>query len=144
MPYAERNGIIVLAYGALCRGLLSGRMNAETRFDGDDLRKSDPRFKRPSSARYLAAVAQLEELARERFMASRCWPWYPGWVLDRGPTVALWGAQAESRWTASPTPSAGAQDSRAKAIGPHRVDPRREPFRIRSVTEFAASPSHNA
>ncbi|MDF5980321.1 aldo/keto reductase [Pseudomonas aeruginosa] len=74
LPYAERNGIVVLAYGALCRGLLSGRMNAETRFDGDDLRKSDPKFQQPRFAQYLAAVAQLEELARER-MASRCWPW---------------------------------------------------------------------
>lgn len=95
LPYAERNGIVVLAYGALCRGLLSGRMNAETRFDGDDLRKSDPKFQQPRFAQYLAAVAQLEELARERYgksvlaLAIR-------WILDRGPTVALWGRASRS------------------------------------------------
>lgn len=69
-------------------------MNAETRFDGDDLRKSDPKFQQPRFAQYLAAVAQLEELARERYgksvlaLAIR-------WILDRGPTVALWGRKPE-------------------------------------------------
>ena len=31
-----------LGYGALCRGSLSGRMGADTTFDGDDLRRLDP------------------------------------------------------------------------------------------------------
>src|ERR1700690_2922656 len=47
LPYARRNGLTVLAYGALCRGLLSGRMDAGTTFTGDDLRKSDPKFQPP-------------------------------------------------------------------------------------------------
>ena len=28
LPYAERNGLVVLAYGALCRGLLTGKITA--------------------------------------------------------------------------------------------------------------------
>jgi hypothetical protein len=36
LPYAEDTGLTVLSYGALCRGLFSGRMTADTRFEGDD------------------------------------------------------------------------------------------------------------
>ena len=92
LPYAGRTGLTVLSYGALCRGLLSGRMTAETTFDGDDLRKVDPKFQSPRFAQYLAAVGELKTLARERFgksvlaLALR-------WVLDQGPTIALWGAR---------------------------------------------------
>jgi aryl-alcohol dehydrogenase-like predicted oxidoreductase len=92
LPYADHTGLTVLSYGALCRGLLSGRMSASTTFDGDDLRKVDPKFQGERFRHYLAAVRELEELARERFgksvlaLAVR-------WVLDRGPTIALWGAR---------------------------------------------------
>ena len=41
LPYAEEHELAVLAYGALCRGLLSGRMRPDTGFDGDDLRQTD-------------------------------------------------------------------------------------------------------
>src|ERR671922_2404351 len=44
LPYAQRTGLTVLSYGALCRGLLSGRMRPTTTFKGDDLRKVDPKF----------------------------------------------------------------------------------------------------
>ena len=110
LPYARDNGLAVLGYGALCRGLLSGRMNSSTTFDGDDLRKSDPKFKAPRFAQYLAAVEALKNLARERHgksvlaLAIR-------WVLDQGPTIALWGARRPDQldgideafgWTLSP------------------------------------------
>ncbi len=92
LPYAKRTGLTVLSYGALCRGLLSGRMSSETRFDGDDLRKVDPKFQGERFRQYLAAIDELKKLARERFgksvlaLAVR-------WVLDQGPTIALWGAR---------------------------------------------------
>ena len=82
----------MLSYGALCRGLLSGRMTAATTFEGDDLRKVDPKFQGERFHQYLAAVEELKRLARERFgksvlaLAVR-------WVLDQGPTIALWGAR---------------------------------------------------
>jgi aryl-alcohol dehydrogenase-like predicted oxidoreductase len=92
LPYAEEHELAVLAYGALCRGLLSGRMRPDTGFDGDDLRQTDPKFRPPRYAQYLAAVAALDQLARERYgknvlaLAVR-------WILDQGPTIALWGAR---------------------------------------------------
>ena len=96
LPYAVGAGLAILSYGALCRGLLSGRMTLETKFDGDDLRKVDPKFQSKRYPQYLAAVDELKKLAHERFgksvlaLAVR-------WVLDQGPTIALWGARHPSQ-----------------------------------------------
>ena len=92
LPYARRNRMAVLAYGALCRGLLSGKITAASRFSGDDLRNADPKFRPQHLGQYLAAVEALAKLARERYgksvlaLAVR-------WILDQGPTIALWGAR---------------------------------------------------
>jgi len=92
LPYAKKHHIVVLAYGALCRGLLSGKIKADTTFEGDDLRKTDPKFQPPRRGQYRAAVEGLQTLAKERFgksvlaLAVR-------WILDRGDTIALWGAR---------------------------------------------------
>ncbi len=74
LPYAKETGLVMLAYGALCRGLLSGRMSEATAFDGDDLRRVDPKFQQPRFSQYLAAVAALDRYARENFgnSCSRC------------------------------------------------------------------------
>src|SRR5260370_18891538 len=64
LPYCRKNKIAMLGYGALCRGLLSGRMRPDIVFDGDDLRRTDPKFRWPRFAQYLAAVAQLDHLAQ--------------------------------------------------------------------------------
>jgi aryl-alcohol dehydrogenase-like predicted oxidoreductase len=92
LPFAGKAGMVVLAYGALCRGLLSGRMTAGTGFAGDDLRNADPKFQLPRFRQYLDAVDALQRFARERHgktvlaLAIR-------WILDQGQTVALWGAR---------------------------------------------------
>src|SRR6202521_3744669 len=67
LPYCRRNKIATLGYGALCRGLLSGRMRPNTVFDGDDLRRTDPKFIKPRFAQYLAAVQSLDRLPKDRF-----------------------------------------------------------------------------
>ena len=56
LPYAQVNGLAILAYGALCRGLLAGKISEETTYEGDDLRKSDPKFQPPRLQHYLSAV----------------------------------------------------------------------------------------
>jgi aryl-alcohol dehydrogenase-like predicted oxidoreductase len=92
LPYCRKNNIATFGYGALCRGLLSGRMRSETAFTGDDLRRTDPKFRQPRFAQYLSAVQRLDRLAQERFgehviqLAVR-------WMLDQGVTTALWGAR---------------------------------------------------
>ena len=92
LPYCRANHIVTLGYGALCRGLLSGRMRPDTKFEGDDLRRIDPKFQPPRFAQYLDAVRQLDEVAQRRFhrrvihLAVR-------WMLDQGISVALWGGR---------------------------------------------------
>jgi aryl-alcohol dehydrogenase-like predicted oxidoreductase len=67
-------------------------MQADTGFDGDDLRRSDPKFREPRFAQYLAAVEKLDRLARERF-GKRVIHLAVRWMLDRGISTALWGAR---------------------------------------------------
>jgi aryl-alcohol dehydrogenase-like predicted oxidoreductase len=92
MPYCRDNKIAMFGYGALCRGLLSGRMRADTAFGGDDLRRSDPKFVAPRFAQYLAAVERLDQLAQQRF-GKRIIHLAIRWMLDEGITTALWGAR---------------------------------------------------
>src|SRR6195952_1289497 len=89
--YCRKNKIAMLGYGALCRGLLSGRMRPDTAFAGDDLRRTDPKFVKPRFAEYLTAVAQLDRLA-QRF-GKRVIHLAVRWMLDQGITTALWGAR---------------------------------------------------
>jgi len=92
LPYCLKHDIATFGYGALCRGLLSGRMKPDTVFDAGDLRRDDPKFKPPRFARYLAAVERLDRLARERF-GKRVIHLAARWVLDQGVSTALWGAR---------------------------------------------------
>ena len=92
LPYAQSNKLVAECYGALCRGLLSGAMTEATTFPGDDLRNTDPKFKNGAFSAYLAAAADLKALARDRFGKSLL-ALAVRWVLDQGPTIALWGAR---------------------------------------------------
>jgi aryl-alcohol dehydrogenase-like predicted oxidoreductase len=92
LPYCRANDIATFGYGALCRGLLSGRMRMDTTFEGDDLRRVDPKFQAPRYAQYLAAVRQLDQLAHDRFLRSVI-HLAVRWMLDQGISVALWGGR---------------------------------------------------
>ena len=93
LPYCVQYKIVTLAYGSLCRGLLTGRMTASTRFGGDDLRGQDPKFQMPRFQHYLDAVAALDEFARANY-GKRVIHLALRWVLDRTDTnIALWGAR---------------------------------------------------
>ena len=91
LPYCRENKIAMFGYGALCRGLLSGRMRADTAFDGDDLRRTDPKFREPRFAQYLAAVGKLDRLAQR--YGRRVIHLAVRWMLDQGTMTALWGAR---------------------------------------------------
>ena len=92
LPYCRMHNIVTLGYGALCRGLLSGRMRADTTFKDDDLRRRDPKFQPPRYAQYRAAVERLDQLAHDRFQR-RVIHLAVRWMLDQGISVALWGAR---------------------------------------------------
>jgi aryl-alcohol dehydrogenase-like predicted oxidoreductase len=67
-------------------------MRPDIAFEGDDLRRVDPKFQAPRFTQYLDAVRQLDALAQRRFqrgvihLAVR-------WMLDQGISVALWGGR---------------------------------------------------
>jgi len=140
LPYCRENKIATFGYGALCRGLLSGRMKAGTVFDGDDLRRTDPKFVEPRFAQYVAAVQKLDQLARQRFN-KRVIHLAVRWMLDQGITTALWGARRPSQLQPVDDVTGWALDASAKA----------EINRILSETitdpvgpEFMAPPSRSA
>ncbi len=115
LPYAKAHRLAVLAYGALCRGLLTGKITDKTAFEGDDLRKSDPKFRPPRLQHYLSAVRKLDEFAKERYgktvlaLAVR-------WVLDTGDTIALWGARKPQQLAAVNDVFGWSLDGEAKRI----------------------------
>jgi len=92
LPYCRQHGIATLTYGALCRGLLSGKLQADARFHGDDLRLTDPKFQSPRYAEYLAAVRRLDQFAMDHY-GKRVIHLAVRWLLDQGVTTALWGAR---------------------------------------------------
>jgi aryl-alcohol dehydrogenase-like predicted oxidoreductase len=92
LPYCKENGISTLAYGSICRGLLSGKMSEDTRFEGDDNRLSDPKFLNEEFKHNLKIVDKLNAFAKDNYgkkvidLALR-------WILDKGVEVAIFGAR---------------------------------------------------
>ncbi|MCC2624137.1 MAG: ral stress protein [Burkholderiales bacterium] len=91
--YSEKNQIVTLAYRALSGGILSGKIQQSTKFEGDDIRNFDPKYIEPRRSQYLAAVNQLNDYAKDKYnknilsLAVR-------WILDRGKyTIAICGAR---------------------------------------------------
>jgi aryl-alcohol dehydrogenase-like predicted oxidoreductase len=139
LPYAWRHDMAILCYGALCRGLLTGKITAATQFKGDDLRRSDPKFREPRFSQYLAAVASLDRYAHERYgldvlaLAVR-------WILDQGNTVALWGA----RHPAQLDPVASAMGWELDELAMERIDAiLRQSVKDPVGPEFMAPPSRD-
>lgn len=113
LPLCRERGVAVLAYGALCRGLLSGKFRADATFPRGDIRRVDPKFQPPRLARYVAAIDRLRPIAyaRNKSVAQLA----VRWLIDQG-TFALWGARSPSQieevegalgWILSPGELAG-------------------------------------
>lgn len=96
MDYCRENGIGMMTYGALCRGLLSGKMKKDREFKGDDLRNIDPKFQEPRFDQYLEAVDRIEKLASDRY-GKGILEFAVRWILDRGVGTAIWGARKPSQ-----------------------------------------------
>jgi aryl-alcohol dehydrogenase-like predicted oxidoreductase len=94
--YCHQNNIGILAYGALCRGLLSGRVTKNTEFPKGDLRRADPKFKPDKRPQYLKAVERFKKIAEEKGCSvgqlSIAWSFH-----QPGVTCALVGARNEEQ-----------------------------------------------
>lgn len=92
IPYCKDNGITLMTYGAICRGMLSGKMSVNRQFSGDDLRKVDPKFQPPRFDHYLAAAKLIEQLAQD-YHGKPLLAAAVRWVLDMGVEIAIWGGR---------------------------------------------------
>lgn len=140
LPYVRENNLSAFAYGPLCRGLLTGTMRPDTRFTGDDLRLSDPKFQPPVFEQYLKVVQKLDNLAQERY-GKHVMDLAVRWVLDQpGITAALWGARHPAELDAV----AGALDWKLDADTLTTIDQiLRRAIRKPIGPEFMAPPTSN-
>lgn len=99
LPYCRDQNISLLTYGALCRGLLSGKMSEDREFKKGDLRRNaDPKFQGDTFKNHLEAVEKLKEYASDELnqsvlnLAVR-------WILDKGVDSAIWGARRPEQVT---------------------------------------------
>jgi aryl-alcohol dehydrogenase-like predicted oxidoreductase len=141
LPYARQKNLSLLAYGPLCRGLLTGKERIDTKFTGDDLRKTDPKFQPPRFAQYLNAVQQLDGLAQKKY-GKHVMDLAVRWVLDQpGVSAALWG----SRHPAEVEGIAGALDWKLDADTLAVIDQiLRQTIANPIGPEFMAPPERNA
>ncbi len=115
LPYCRKNNIATFGYGALCRGLLSGRMRPDTVFSGDDLRRVDPEIQPPRFGQYLAAVERLDAAGAGAFRQTRHTSGGRAGCCDQGVTTALWGARRPDQLQPIDAVSGWSLDASAKA-----------------------------
>ena len=107
LPYAVAHELATLAYGSLCRGLLSGHITEATKFSGDDLRNMDPKFSGKRRGQYLKAVHGLRSSRAKTTARTSYTSRYAG--CSTAPRRRLpCGARAiQGSWIRSATSSAG-------------------------------------
>jgi aryl-alcohol dehydrogenase-like predicted oxidoreductase len=66
VPVARELGIGIVAYSPLGRGFLTGQIKSPDDFDGDDFRRSQPRFQGENFAKNLELVDAVGALAEEK------------------------------------------------------------------------------
>lgn len=99
IPYCNDNNISLITYGALCRGMLSGKMSKDREFNEGDLRKNaDPKFQGEAFNRHLKAVEKLQQYADEK-LNQKVLHLAVRWILDKGIDAAIWGARKPSQVT---------------------------------------------
>ena len=92
LPIARQAGVSTLSYSSLALGLLTGKISADRKFQGDDQRADMPRFSPENRGRAAAFAEQLRPIA-ERRQASVA-QLVIAWTLAQpGITFALCGAR---------------------------------------------------
>ncbi len=66
LPWCGAHGVGVVAYGALAHGLLTGKMDASTRFPDNDWRATSELFADESFPERIEVVRELEQIAANR------------------------------------------------------------------------------
>ena len=92
LPYCRKNGIGVVVYSPLQRGLLTGKVTMDRQFPEDDHRRTNPFFKPAARKRVLDFLKQLGPIAEEH--NATLGQLVINWTMGRdGVTAALVGAR---------------------------------------------------
>lgn len=92
LPTCIANGISTLSYSSLALGLLSGKIGPDRTFQGDDLRKNDPRFSLENRLKMVPFFEGLDATAT-RYGVSIAQLVIAWTVARKGITYALCGAR---------------------------------------------------
>lgn len=92
LPICRQHDIASLSYSSLALGLLSGKIGADRVFEGDDLRKGNPRFAPDNLKRVSAFMAEIDPVAaaHRSSLAQLVIAWT---IAQPGITYALCGAR---------------------------------------------------
>lgn len=92
LPLCREKGVSVLSYSSLALGLLTGKIGPDRVFNGDDLRKDNPRFS-PENLRRVAALMETIRPIAETHGASPAQIVIAWTLAQPGITFALCGAR---------------------------------------------------
>jgi methylglyoxal reductase len=92
LPRCIENGVSMLSYSSLALGLLSGKIGPDRAFDGDDLRKDNPRFSISNREKIAAMMAEIAPVCdlHNASMAQTIIAWT---IQQPGITFSLCGAR---------------------------------------------------
>ncbi len=95
-PMCQQKGVSILSYSSLALGLLSGKMGPDRVFQGDDLRKDNPRFSQANRQKVVQLMEAIGTVA-ETHGATRAQT-VIAWTLQQpGITFSLCGARDEQQ-----------------------------------------------
>ena len=92
LPLCRERGVSVLSYSSLALGLLTGRIGPDRVFEGDDLRKDNPRFS-PANLKRVAALMETIRPIAATHGATAAQVVIAWTVAQPGITFALCGAR---------------------------------------------------
>ena len=92
LPLCLENGVSTLSYSSLALGLLSGKIDSTRSFQGDDLRRNDPRFSLENRRKLVPFFEGLGAIA-ERYHFSIAQLVIAWTIAQHGITYALCGAR---------------------------------------------------
>ncbi len=96
LPFCQAHGIATMAYGGLCRGLLTGKFGGDETFPRGDLRRADPKFKPDRFKQYVKAVDRVKKVAQKYGKSAA--QFALRWVLQQpGITTVLAGARTAAQ-----------------------------------------------
>ncbi len=96
LPFCIENEIATMAYGGLCRGLLTCKFKGKEQFPKGDLRRGDPKFKQGQFEKYVAAADEIKKLADS--YGRTCAQFALRWAIQQpGITCVIAGARTKQQ-----------------------------------------------